>query len=993
MRYGAIVGAILGVILASQAASAAEPDGSLAIRLAKGVSLRNVALAATGSLQLGDRSRVVPRSVKVGTVSNAGTGPSLLGVSSNVGSNMLSVGQVALSNNARIAGSLLTVSAPTTQPGAGVTLGTTLNAQLTPVTAVGWVPPAPGSQAPFTLNPDQTGTLGAGSYGNVSIYSRAKVTLGAGVYEIDSFSIEPQATITFDNRNGPIIIYARSNFSLKGLSVILGAAKDLAVVYSGSNACVVEAPFSGTVVAPYASLRLAAIGTGKFNGQFLAKSLVVDPDVVVTFVPFNWDAIKPFLGAGDSTAPRLPPTTIHGTPFACSQPGITGTLAANNTYSSLKYATPDASAGVCSPTFCSASGQVIASPTEAQLNTAPPAGSTCAAFPSAAGTCPVDPETLSNACTTDADCATGAICASQCADAQCTSVRHLCGKPAETCGTGGLPAQTQCDDLQLCPLPGAVGTPNLPKLQGQLSTTSAPNPSGQIPAGEQDPLPTGYPTVDATVCGADPTNKVETQTDVSNKPADDGSSQWGVYLTPTSGFKISPTKRTDGIAELEVGANIGVAAGGILFGNHVEVISAAIATNITDCGVTLTGAVKLFGEAVVAWTPSAGQAFHLATDDSGGSLATPALASQECKTARESAKNAIKDARESNLLARAAKEYYLQMGLTPELCNEIKFQLPNRVKDANGQPLNCTDLDAISPVDKLNIINAWKSEYDGATGAYADFSTTLGTKHQTIQTSGTIDVFKSPHPFNLQILDQDIPVGPVTLNVAVAGYGSWNIMGGVQFGLGFSGDFSGAGGIIGNALKGDSPNVGDIRVYGGPVITPALQTGVQCFVGVGIPGVSIGLQGNIDLLDISMPSGIVAAAMRVSTPDPRPLTGTDFAGTPLPGLAPADYRWVTGFNWNSKLTLTELSGELDLALRVHFLFFHHTFKMKLFSWPGLTQDFTLISGGTTDIMNYANDYGSQADSVAYTPISPITDNPPKTNSAGSQFPDCSIVVK
>jgi hypothetical protein len=55
---------------------------------------------------------------------------------------------------------------------------------------LGWVPPAPGSQAAFTLNPDQTGTLAAGSYGNVTIYSRAKVTLSAGVYEIDSLSIE-----------------------------------------------------------------------------------------------------------------------------------------------------------------------------------------------------------------------------------------------------------------------------------------------------------------------------------------------------------------------------------------------------------------------------------------------------------------------------------------------------------------------------------------------------------------------------------------------------------------------------------------------------------------------------------------------------------------------------------------------------------------------------------------------------------------------------------
>ncbi len=162
MRFGAAIGVILGAIVASQATSAAESDGSLAIRLAQGVSLRNVALAATGSLQLGDRSRVVPRFVRVGTVSErAAPGNHCSGVSSNVGSNVLSVGQVALSNNARIAGSLLTVNAPTTQPGAGVTLGTTLHAQLTPVSRLAWLPPAPGSQAAYTLNPDQTGTRAA----------------------------------------------------------------------------------------------------------------------------------------------------------------------------------------------------------------------------------------------------------------------------------------------------------------------------------------------------------------------------------------------------------------------------------------------------------------------------------------------------------------------------------------------------------------------------------------------------------------------------------------------------------------------------------------------------------------------------------------------------------------------------------------------------------------------------------------------------------------
>jgi hypothetical protein len=906
MRFGAVIGVILGAIVASQAASAAEPDGTLAIRLARGVSLRNVALATTGSLQLGDRSRIVPRSVKVGTVSNAGTGQSLFGVSSNVGSNVLSVGKVALSNNARIAGSLLTVSAPSTQPGAGVTLGTTLGAQLTPVSRLAWLPPAPGSQAAYTLSPDQTGTLAAGSYGNVTIYSRAKVTLSAGVYEIDSLSIEPQATITFDNRNGPIIIYARSN------------------------------------------------------------------------------------AAGDSTAPTQQTSIPHDAEPDCFSPGIGGTLASDGTYSSLQYLTPDPATGVCAPTFCGALGQVIASPTEAQFNTRPPPGSTCAAFPSNTDGCPVDPTSLTTACTTDADCSTGSICAAQCVDSACTNIRHACGKPAKSCG--GLPAQTDCDDLQLCPLDGAVGVSNPNKLAGQLSTTTAPNPTGLIPASAQDPLPPGYTAYDVLACNPTPDPAPVVQTDLSTKKADDGNKKWGVYFTPTSDFNITPVKRSDAIAELDVGAHVGIEAGAILFGKNVPVIGADVITDIGDCGILLKATAKLFNESVITWSPNVGQGFKLGAN-ANGELATLSEGSTSCKAARDNAKAAIKTARQANVLARAAKQYYSQMGLTPELCKQIAAALPNRVKDANGDAYDCDDIGSIPAAGQRQILNSWKDEYDASTASYADFTTSLGTAHQTIQTSGTIDVFKSPHPFNLKVLDHDIPIGPVTLNVAVEGYGSFNIIGGVQFGLGFSGDFKGAGDIIGDAMKSELPKVGDIRAYGGPVITPDLVTGIQCFVGVGIPGVSIGLQGRVDLLDINLPTGIVAAAMRISTPDTRPLAGTDYAGTPLRGFTPTDYRWVTGFNWDSKLKLSELNGELDLALRVHFFFFHHTFKMKLFSWPGFSQDYTLISGASGGILNYANDYGKQADQVAYTPISPITDEPPKTASAGGPFPDCGIIVK
>jgi hypothetical protein len=126
----------------------------------------------------------------------------------------------------------------------------------------------------------------------------------------------------------------------------------------------------------------------------------------------------------------------------------------------------------------------------------------------------------------------------------------------------------------------------------------------------------------------------------------------------------------------------------------------------------------------------------------------------------------------------------------------------------------------------------------------------------------------------------------------------------------------------------------------------------------------------------------------VTGPDPRTLAGTDYAGTPFPSLAPANYRWVTGLQWKSSLELNELKGDVSLAVRVHFLFFHHTFKQKLFGWPGLHQSFELVSGGTGEAIAYADDYGKQADSVAYTPITPITDAAPIVKPVGTNFPYC-----
>src|SRR5947207_1204902 len=98
MRYAlktlTFVLATLAVSLsATQPARALEPDGSIAIRLPAGVPLQNVALAATGPVNLADRSVVSGPALAVGVVANVGPGQTQLGVSTNVMTNTISAPQ------------------------------------------------------------------------------------------------------------------------------------------------------------------------------------------------------------------------------------------------------------------------------------------------------------------------------------------------------------------------------------------------------------------------------------------------------------------------------------------------------------------------------------------------------------------------------------------------------------------------------------------------------------------------------------------------------------------------------------------------------------------------------------------------------------------------------------------------------------------------------------------------------------------------------------
>jgi hypothetical protein len=967
-------------------AQALEPDGTIAIRLPRGVQLHDVALAATGSINLGDRSIVSGPSLGVGTVANTGPGGTQVGVTTNVGTNTISAPAVFLANYARLGGSLLTTVTPTLQLGAKIAGGVTTNAQLTPVGVVDWRPPAGGAGNDFTLAPDATGTISAGAFRNVTIYSRAKITFGPGVYEMQSFDLEPQATVTFDNRSGPIILYVGSSLIARGTVQLLGSSNSFAIIYEGTNGIALETPISGAVVAPYAQLRLAAMGTKQFSGQFVGQSLVVDPDVHVSYAAFNWDAIRPLLGSGTAVAGTIPSPPNPTTQKACFAPSFTGSTTTSSNgevvYSALHYKAIDVPNGVCAPTFCDADGNPVPGPTDAQLNSPPPAGSTCPSV-GPVDHCPVDSSTLTTACTSDADCGAGGICASQCVDAGCTTIRHLCGKPAATCAT--LPSEGLCDEFRLCPDPGATGAANLDKLLSELAPTTAPDPSGLI-----SPTPPAPPIPYAAVADARCTGAAiapVTLSDGSSKPGSDGSSDWGINITPVTAFNVTPVKRVDGIADLSIDASGSLTASATMFGDTVSIFNASAEAAVDDCGVKLVGSVTFFGDQIATFLGDDGASGL--SSQAGVGLVTPGH--DACSNLKKQAETAIGFARDVGLEARFLPSYYNKFGLTQDLCGALMGE--SAVVAAIGH-VDCSNLANLPQSTASALVNGFATAYAQQTAAYVSSANQLLAARQANQTSGQIELFDDPHAYDVTIFDQDFPLGPVTLELAVEGFGSWDLQGGLQFGVAPGGGLGRAVGI----LSGDaSQGTADLTAYAGPVFTPDLAVGVLAYVGIGLPGVTVGLQGQIDLLDVKLPTAVVAAASHVSLPDPRSVSGTEYAGTLIPGMEPKLYQWVTGYDWGSSLQLTELSGEMDLAARVHILFFKHTFRKKLFSWAGITHTFPLVGGSSNPTaspgnVGQAGDYGKQNDVMAFTTPVPVTPGPINIQLTGSQY-DCQAPPK
>ena len=266
---------------------------SIVLPLPDGAGLTEVAVSANGSLTVADRVNGGPGAIVTGELTNTGSAGTNIGASAQVGT-VVSQGVVALRDRSHVTGFVKAGGQVTQQSGVVVTQGIQQNATLTPINNMLWQVTLPNAGASVNLEPDQRRAIAPGSYGDVTVKSRAHLVLVSGTYFISSLSTEPQSVLELDTRNGPILVYSSAGLTFKGTSTFNGDDASVLWVTLGTGQADAESPFVGTIVAPNGSIRLAPVGAPGHRGSFFAHDMLVEAGSSVTLQPFKrWDVVFP----------------------------------------------------------------------------------------------------------------------------------------------------------------------------------------------------------------------------------------------------------------------------------------------------------------------------------------------------------------------------------------------------------------------------------------------------------------------------------------------------------------------------------------------------------------------------------------------------------------------------------------------------------------------------------------------------------------------------
>lgn len=145
------------------------------------------------------------------------------------------------------------------------------------------------SSGSVILEPEQSVRLEPGRYDHLSVKRDAKVFFESGVYSFNEVQVESGGQLVVDSSDGPTQLLAQTRFVFRGSvnSATVGRPQ-LLVGVVGTEAVMVEASFTGVVLAPNADVRLQAARPDGHTGFFWGKNVTLEPDTIIHPYAFDW---------------------------------------------------------------------------------------------------------------------------------------------------------------------------------------------------------------------------------------------------------------------------------------------------------------------------------------------------------------------------------------------------------------------------------------------------------------------------------------------------------------------------------------------------------------------------------------------------------------------------------------------------------------------------------------------------------------------------------
>jgi hypothetical protein len=895
-----------------------------------GTDASRFVVGANGALTLTDRVQTIS------PIENMGSAGTSVGNDAKV-EDIYSVSKISLHDRTTVTGSVFTTTALSTTALSKLLGTVNTHAVLTPAVTQSLPANFPASgDVDILLEPGQTASPAPGRYRNAQVKSRAQLNLRSGTYFFETFSVlEPQALINLDERQGPVIIFANQPITFRGIVQSNLGQPDWLIGVIGTGTVIVDASFQGTILAPLATI---ALGTGGLTqtGAFFGHDVTAQPGTILVMHPSSaLTRCATVLGGkkvNDLTpleqAVKLDPTS--GAPFPASflhgqdqcSNVITQQTAAPGADGLAQFklvANPSCSTPMlfCDPT----TGAVLSpQPTLAQINAAPPAGSTCKAQAAVDRClCPVNPATLGAACNFSSDCPNGTVCATICDGPNC-KVPRRCG--TYEAGCDGLPALANCQDLVVCPDPGSVGTVTLADLTAALKPPTAPTPGStppakQLPVDHFDSANTLLMVAQSgNACGLEPTRAELPVVDQGAQNGTSKGSTWGISFTPTLNQKTaSHTVEPFGVVIPSFNADAGLSIVARIFGINVPLLVAKATTSVQICDAKANVEVTVgpFGDE----SPSL-------------SFETGGPAQDLCTSGENLLERATTVLNWSEAQVLGVIKQYQTLGPDLNLCNAMAKEFPDLAPS-----LSCIG-DPVGSAQKIitRLTTQYTTMATDAVNRATTYASALAGIDNVSQTGTTF--FDKP----LEVLgaEANFPVGPFVVTVGGSVSADFKVVGSPHLDL-------------------SSPPGGTATIGAGFTVTPSAHVSATALIGVGFVVVTVGVEGTVQLIGIDVPVTAQVQVLSKPAPDPRVPANDGYSFGPLSDVAGFGALKSQRYGWDSKWSLTGdvdignfLSGELDAFVRIEFFLFSKTFRKQITSWKGISP----ASFGIPPVINLFN---------------------------------------